>query len=187
MRSLVLSRMGVAHRLRDVPADGSCLYHAVVRALALRCTAQELRDAVASHMTEEDAMLLAAIHGVDAKYARDIVRSSCTWADGVEIGVLAREMPDMTLLVIDEDRGCINRYGSGGLSAILHRADEHYRVVEVSRRRDLAQLHDTMSALECLVVECTPVETRVLAIVGLTVALLASLAFVAAGTPLSIR
>lgn len=172
-QSWVLRRLGVSHRLRTMPADGSCFYHALIFAFDLPLDARELRARVADRLTEEDAQLMSAIH--DASLSVDEVRARVRagkWADHVEAEVaVSRVLQGCALLIVDEsvDSVCIQGDLSSPRVAAVVRRDQHYWGVEFftgaqeSTRRAPASLLRLLRGRTCAHVKQAraPTEVRV--------------------------
>ena len=96
-------------------------------------TVKTLRRFVSGNLTDEDVIIFGALEDryMNKEEVYDIICNYNQWADEVEISVLVRCLPNIALIIVDEDRNCICKRGNDSAKhqAVLYLKCEHYYAV----------------------------------------------------------
>ena len=132
--SKVLDRLKLSYDINSMPEDGDCFYHAFIGVFNLNISPLALRKFIAQRITEEDSMVFSALYKqqLTVEDVCRIIKYTNVWADEVEISVLIRSIPNLGIIIVDENQACLCKKGSDN---VLYRAvfllkNEHYYIVK---------------------------------------------------------
>lgn len=135
-RSKILDHLQSEYEIQSIPQDGNCFYHSIVVSLNLKYDAYTLRSKVANILTEEEINLIRATRWPENTPDACILKAIQTteWADHIEICACLRLLPNVLLVIIDDEFDTITFHGKMKkyTDAIFIRRDVmHYEIVKL--------------------------------------------------------
>ena len=135
-KSKILEHLESHYEIQTIPQDGNCFYHSIVISLDLKYDAHELRSKVANILTKEEINLLRATRWPENTPNDYILKAIKTteWADHIEICACLRLLPNVLLVIIDDEFDTITFHGKMKkyTNVIFLRRDVmHYEIVKL--------------------------------------------------------
>ena len=138
-KSKILEHLESNYEIQTIPQDGNCFYHSIVISLNLKYDAHELRSRVANILTKEEINLIRATRWTENTPNDSILKGIQTteWADHIEICACLRLLPNVLLVIIDDEfdtitfHGKIKKYTN---VVFLRRDVMHYEIVKLDNK-----------------------------------------------------
>lgn len=102
----------MALRRHVIPADNSCLFHAVAHALELKGAASELREMVAGLILSDPERWSEAMLGQPPESYADWIQDQEHWGGGIELAVLAGHY-ETEMAAVDVQTLRVSIFGEG--------------------------------------------------------------------------